>query len=142
MTPARRWQLGFAFVLAAHLLALYWPRVDLAGAPQDSDKLAHVLLFGVPTFVGVVGFRRWWPALLLALHAPVSELVQAGWLPGRSGDVRDAMADLVGVAAGSVLALVALRRRPRREGGGDVPVPATPAAHAPAPSTRSPGPEV
>ena len=110
MSSAGHWRVAFAVVLTVHLAALYWPRVDLSGAPQDSDKLAHVLLFAVPTVVGVLAVRRWWPAYLLVLHAPLSEALQAGWLPGRSGTVADAVADLVGVALGSALAAFALRR--------------------------------
>ncbi len=116
MRSEGRWRIAFAVVLAVHLAALYWPRVDLAGAPADSDKLAHILLFAVPTLVGVVAARRWWPAYLFALHAPLSEALQAAWLPGRTGGVADAVADLVGVAFGSALAWAVLRRRAARAG--------------------------
>jgi hypothetical protein len=128
-------------VLAVHLVALYLPRVDLGGAPQDSDKVVHVLLFGVPTFLGVVAFRRWWPAVLLALHAPLSEFLQATWLPGRTGDWRDALADLAGVAIGSVLAL-AVVRRPRPPEPPDATESVAEAAHAARSRSRLPGPEV
>ena len=46
----------------------------------------------------------------MALHAPVSEVVQATLLPHRSGDRWDALADLTGVALGALLATVVLRR--------------------------------
>ena len=141
MRSATGWRVAFAVVLMVHLAALYWPRVDLSGAPQDSDKLAHVLLFGVPVFVGVLAVRRWWPAVLLVVHAPLSESIQAGWLPGRSGSVADAVADLVGVALGSVFAAVVLRRWARSAEGGD-PALRLPAAHRRAASRRVPGPEV
>ena len=44
-------------------------------------------------------------ALVFAVHAPLSEIVQHVVLPGRSGDVWDAVVDVVGVGLG-VLALV------------------------------------
>jgi len=131
VSSAGRWRVAFTLVLAVHLAALYWPRLDLSGAPQDSDKFAHVLLFAVPAFVGVLAYRRWWPAYLLALHAPLSEALQAGWLPGRTGSAADAVADLVGVALGCALAAVALRGR-------GAPAP----AHRRTASRRLPGPEV
>ncbi len=49
--------------------------------------------------------------VVLAVHAPVSELVQHFWLPGRTGDVWDAVLDLVGVALGAAVLLVEARRR-------------------------------
>lgn len=107
-------------LLAGHLLALYWPRVEIEGLPQDSDKLAHALLFGLPAVAAALVLRR--PAWLLAplaVHAPVSEWLQASVLPHRSGDVRDALADLAGVLVGAVVGQALRRRRARaREGAG------------------------
>jgi VanZ family protein len=50
--------------------------------------------------------------LIFAVHAPLSELVQHYALPGRTGDVWDAVLDLVGVAVGA--AALVVRGRPRR----------------------------
>lgn len=107
MASTRRtaWHVAFVVALAAQLVALYWPRVAVDGFPQDSDKVVHLLLFGVPAYLGVVAFGRWWPALVLVAHAPVSELLQGALLPGRSSTPADAIADLAGVALGVVLAL-------------------------------------
>ena len=49
--------------------------------------------------------------LVFAVHAPVSELVQHFLLPGRSGDVWDAVLDLVGVALGAAALVVRARQR-------------------------------
>ncbi|MEO6412486.1 MAG: VanZ family protein [Pedococcus sp.] len=103
----------FAVLLAAHLAALYWPRVDVQGPVTWTDKVVHVLLFLAPTVAGLLADLR--PAYvvgLLALHAPVSELVQHYLLPNRSGDPWDAVADLSGVVLGvtSVVVGRALRR--------------------------------
>jgi VanZ family protein len=103
----------FAVLVAAQVVALYWPRIDLQGPVTWTDKVVHVLLFMVPVAVGLLAGLRPVPVVaLLALHAPVSELIQHYLLPHRSGDVRDAVADLVGVALG-VLVAVVWRARPR-----------------------------
>jgi len=92
-------------VLVLHLAALYWPRVDLTGPVQWSDKVVHALLFAVPVIVAARVLHGWrGAALLLALHAPVSEVVQHYVLPHRSGDPLDAVADLLGVALGATVA--------------------------------------
>jgi VanZ family protein len=102
-----------ALVVLAHLAALYWPRVDIQGPVTWSDKVVHVLLFLVPTVLGLLaGFRPAWVVAALALHAPASELVQHFFLPHRSGDVWDAVADLGGVVLGVTLVVVG-RARPR-----------------------------
>ncbi|MEI2766723.1 MAG: VanZ family protein [Dermatophilaceae bacterium] len=109
--PAAR--AAVAVVVLGHLLALYWPRLPVAG-PPNGDKLAHVVVFAAPTLAGVLLARRWWPAWIVALHAPVSELLQGSLLPGRSGDPLDLVADLVGVG---LAALVLLARTAVRAGG-------------------------
>lgn len=104
-----KWALGG--LLAAHLLALYWPRVDVEGPVSDTDKLAHLALFGAPALAAVLVLRRpWWMVAGLAVHAPVSEWLQASLLPDRSGDPADALADLLGVLLGAVVGW-AIRRR-------------------------------
>lgn len=100
-------------LVLAHLAALYWPRVDLQGPVTWTDKVAHVMLFLVPTVAGLLaGVRPAYLVGLLALHAPVSELLQHYLLPHRSGDAWDAVADLGGVVLGvtSVVVGRALRR--------------------------------
>ena len=49
--------------------------------------------------------------VIFAIHAPVSEPVQHFLLPGRSGDVWDAVVDLVGVALGAAVLVVGARLR-------------------------------
>ena len=99
--------------VAGHLLALYWPGspepgFDLPGA----DKVVHVLLFGVPVYLlGRLTGRRWLVAGCFAAHAVVSELVQHWFVPYRSGDPLDLLADLAGIGAATVL----LTRRARAD---------------------------
>lgn len=109
----RRAVVVFVILLVAQLAALYWPRIDIQGPVTWSDKVAHVLLFLAPTVAGLLaGVRPAYLIGLLALHAPVSELVQHYLLPHRSGDPWDAVADLGGVVLGVTGVVVgrALRR--------------------------------
>ena len=110
--PGRPWlQVAAVGALVVHLAALYWPRVDVQGPVTWTDKVVHVLLFGVPTLLVLRAWRRPWPVVaLLALHAPLSELAQHALLLGRSGDEWDAVADLGGVVLGVTLAVVGRRR--------------------------------
>ena len=111
--PRRRALVVFVVVLVAHLASLYWPRIGIEGPVTWTDKVVHVLLFLAPTVTGLLaGVRPAYLVGLLALHAPVSELVQHYLLPNRSGDVWDAVADLSGVVLGvtSVVVGRALRR--------------------------------
>ena len=113
VAPRRRAGWVFGVLLVAHLAALYWPRVEIQGPVTWTDKVVHVLLFLAPTVAGLLaGLRPVQLVGLLALHAPVSELLQQHLLPHRSGDVGDAVADFAGVVLGvtSVVVGRALRR--------------------------------
>jgi VanZ family protein len=102
----------FAVLVVAQLLALYWPRIDVQGPVTWSDKVVHVLLFAVPVAAGLLaGVRPVYVVGLMAVHAPVSELVQHYLLPNRSGDVWDAVADLCGVVLGVTFVVVWRRLR-------------------------------
>jgi VanZ family protein len=99
--------------VVAQLAVLYWPVVTIEGPVSWTDKVVHLLVFALPTYaVGrALGSVRA-AVVAFALHAPVSELVQHFFLPGRSGDVWDAVVDLVGVAlaAGALVVGTRLRR--------------------------------
>jgi VanZ family protein len=99
-------------VVLAHLLALYWPRLDLRGPGTGTDKLAHVLLFAAPVLAAYAARvpRRAWVVAAVAVHAPLSEWLQHAVLPNRSGDAWDAVADLAGVVLGVTLGVVGRRR--------------------------------
>jgi VanZ family protein len=108
----RGWRLAFVGLFVVQLLAVYWPKVDVQGPVIWTDKVVHVLLFLTPTLAGLLaGLRPAWVVGLVALHAPVSELVQHFLLPNRSGDVWDAVADLSGVVLGVTLVMVWRARR-------------------------------
>jgi hypothetical protein len=98
--------------LAAQLVAVYAP--DGPGGLQINglDKVIHVFIFAAPTFAALmVGIRPRWALGILALHAPVSELIQHSVLRHRSGDVLDVMADISGVALGGWAYMVWTRRQ-------------------------------
>lgn len=112
-TPSRAVLIvGLVAALAWHLVALYAP-----GSPGASpvmlpggDKLVHLLLFALPAGLLRALSAKWWPIVVLALHAPISEVVQWAYIPLRSGDGWDVVADLAGVALG--VAVVMLKRKP------------------------------
>ncbi|MFI7586736.1 VanZ family protein [Spongisporangium articulatum] len=99
-------RLFFAAVVVAQLVVLYWPREVSTGGVPYLDKAIHLSVFGTAVWAGAragLPLRLVVPAFLL--HAPVSELVQHYLLPGRDGDVFDALADCVGVACGAGVAI-------------------------------------
>ncbi|HIT74556.1 MAG TPA: VanZ family protein [Candidatus Avipropionibacterium avicola] len=111
-----RWTL-LALGIAAFIVqcyGLYGP----PGPPSDStlpiDKIAHLGGFAVPValFVGArvsIG----WVCGLAVVQAVASELVQWRFLPQRSGDPLDLLADLLGIGIGVLVGLL-LRRMARR----------------------------
>lgn len=99
--------------VVVQLCVLYWPVVTIEGPVSWTDKVVHLLVFAVPTYAVARAFGSVRTVVIaFALHAPVSELVQHFLLPGRSGDVWDAVVDLVGV--GLAAAALVVRARLRR----------------------------
>jgi VanZ family protein len=101
-----------AVVIHVYVLYLYVPGPWGVVTVPHADKAVHAVVFALPALLGVLaGGRPRLVALVLAVHAPLSELVQHLWLPGRSGDPWDVMADWVGIALGLVVAMTVIRRR-------------------------------
>jgi VanZ family protein len=66
----------------------------------------HASLFAAVVWTGRrAGLPPIWLVLICAAHGPVSELIQAHFLPHRDGTVGDALADLTGTAIGALLPL-------------------------------------
>ena len=95
-----------ALAVGLQLVVLYAPRVpavDTGGLPVD--KLVHVVAFAVPTVALIAaGLPRGWVIGLMAVHAPLSEIIQGRLLTDRSMQAADVVADLVGVALGALVA--------------------------------------
>ncbi|MEO6143320.1 MAG: VanZ family protein [Dermatophilaceae bacterium] len=109
--PMRFWQWAFGVALVVQLVALYAP--NAAGGPQVKglDKVVHALIFAAPALAALMlGIRARWALGLLAVHAPISELIQHFALSHREGDVLDVMADLGGILLAGLAYLVWNRR--------------------------------
>ena len=101
-------------VTAILTVAMLWPINQPPPAPDGSDKVVHLIAFAalafplartgrfglVPVFVGASAFGG------------LIELIQPTF--GRSADMQDWIADIVGVALGIVLALLYRRFRQHR----------------------------
>jgi len=103
---------GFVVALLIQGYLLYF---DVPGTSDvvlfpHVDKVVHAALFALPAATGVLaGMPPWVLGVVLAGHAPVSELIQRAFLPGRFGDPLDVLADLVGVGLGLVVGVLVLR---------------------------------
>lgn len=95
-----------------HLYGVYSPHQagsDTVDFPY-SDKLAHLFLFGSVAYFGLrSGVPARWLLPVVAANAVISEVVQYFWLPFRSGDPFDTVADLCGLALGAWLGFRAIR---------------------------------
>lgn len=112
--PTARW--AWRAVLAVLLGAVAW----LAWTPDTQplpttgwDKANHLLAFIALAVAGRFGFpgqgpRLLAPAAALLAFGALIEVVQTG-VPGRSAEWADLLADLAGIAAGTLLATLALR---------------------------------
>jgi hypothetical protein len=109
--------------LGLQLAVLYAPRAPtIAAGGLPVDKLVHAAVFALPTVALVLaGLPRRWVIGLMAVHAPLSELVQHRLLADRSGDPWDVVADLTGVAIGAILTRHGRGARPGR--ASSVPAP-------------------
>ena len=94
--------LAVAVVAAVvHVVVLYSPRAPSVGSGLRLDLPVHVAVFAAVALTARwAGVGAAAVAVVLAVEALVSEAVQALWLPGRTGDVTDLVADAVGIAAG------------------------------------------
>jgi hypothetical protein len=98
-----RHRVTFAVAVAVNVLVLYWPSAPGTGGIPGLDKVVHVLVFLAVAWTGVAMTLPAGPlAAVLVVHAVVSEIVQGRWMAARSGDPRDVLADVVGVAIGVI----------------------------------------
>jgi VanZ family protein len=124
--PPARDRVLLAVAVVVQLVVLYAPRAPSTGSVPGVDKVVHATVFGAVAWAAVrCGIARWIVVVVLAAHAVLSELLQAGFLPARSGDPLDAVADVAGV----VLVLLLIR-------AGRATAPAGDAGRDPAGATR------
>ena len=76
------------------------------------DKIVHLILFGVQSYLFIIGFSRQdrfpglrsnavqWGVLLSISYGVLVEVLQATIFIGRSGDIRDAIANSIGAMIG------------------------------------------
>ncbi|MDO5682896.1 MAG: hypothetical protein Q4G46_08725 [Propionibacteriaceae bacterium] len=110
--PARLSRKPFPLVLALvsvvlQCVGLYSPggSTPIVLPIPHLDKIVHVGLFAVPVFLLLwAGVRHRVVLPLAALQVLASELIQARWVPNRTGDWQDALADLIGIGLGVLAA--------------------------------------
>lgn len=109
--PVWRW---LALAWSAGIVAvLLDPSPSVSSPFEHADKVVHTGLFFGLGFLWTVaerGAKAWIFGLAMALAA-LTEIVQATWMAGRSGDLADAVFDLVGATLGTVAAVGVLRWR-------------------------------
>jgi hypothetical protein len=109
---SRLWLVALGVALLVQLVVLYAPQG--VGGPQITglDKVVHLSIFAAPVLAALMaGLSAPWVVGILAVHGPVSELIQYSLLSHRSGDVFDALADVVGVVIGAMVYVVWRRRQ-------------------------------
>lgn len=110
--PNRLWRVAFGVALVVQLIVVYSPTAPAGPQINGLDKVIHVSIFAAPVLAGLMaGISAPWALGVIAVHAPLSELVQHFVLPHRSGDVFDVLADVGGVAVGGLAYLVWSRRQ-------------------------------
>lgn len=108
------------FVIAALLsvVVLFTPESGVPSSPPGTDKVIHTLLFALLAYTGLYAkISRVLP--LLVVYAAVSEVLQELITPlHRSGDVLDALVDVLGIGLGWAIASAVRKRRrgPRTTG--------------------------
>lgn len=101
-----RWiRIAFGLAVVVQCWALYVPRPPSVESGLPLDKVVHLGLFALVTWLGLQAGWRWVVPLMIA-QAAASELIQLLFLPNRGGDWWDLTADLLGIALGWAVARV------------------------------------
>ena len=90
---------------------------------QGLDKIVHFAIFGVLAGLWALAYRRFGPAVALAIAWGILDELHQRYTPNRESSVYDALADAVGAACGAALALWLARetRQRRHRPHGDRP---------------------
>lgn len=79
------------------------------GALSVNDKLVHSFTYALLTFLGLLGrFKAGFVLIVLLLHGTLIEALQA-WVPDRTADWRDLLANSIGILV--VLTAMSMVRR-------------------------------
>ncbi|MEE2681157.1 MAG: hypothetical protein VX641_02170 [Planctomycetota bacterium] len=92
--------------IAVLIIGTHWPRLDLSGPMGGSDKLFHLLGFGLLIImVRLAGWsRRFWTLFLWGLLATVLVEYSQSWLPiGRYWSLEDIVAGMIGVVIAALI---------------------------------------
>jgi hypothetical protein len=106
--------LPFVVAMLLSVIVLFTPESGVPTAPPGTDKIIHCSLFALLAATGLYARVRW---VLLGLvgYAAVSEVLQELITPlHRSGDVLDALTDVVGIGLGWAIATLVARRATAR----------------------------
>jgi hypothetical protein len=110
---SRVWPVALGLALVMQLISLYSPEVPAGPQIAGIDKVIHILIFAAPALAALMaGLSAPWVIGILAVHAPVSEVIQHFALSHRSGDPFDMLADFAGIAIGVLVFVVWNRRQP------------------------------
>ena len=86
------------------------------------DKGVHFIVFGVLAALAALAWRRFGPAIAVAIVWGILDELHQRYTPNRDSSVYDALADALGAACGAALTLWLVERRTRRrEHHGDRP---------------------
>jgi VanZ family protein len=115
VTRRQAGRVAFAVVVLLSLVVLFEPGSDVPSGVPINDKVVHFTLFAALAVTGRLAGIRTVPLVLgLVAYAGISEVLQSSLPIDRDGDVRDALADTLGVLVG--VGAMELWRRKRRVG--------------------------
>ena len=108
-----RWALAWMLAVAAVCVASLLPGGDLPPVPDGFDKVEHFLGYAVLAADAMQLFTRrlsWFSVCVgLALMGLWLEHAQGAWIPSRTSDPMDALANTLGVLAGLATSLTPQR---------------------------------
>ncbi len=111
------WVMGWAVLIEALVLWPHPPEVPQAFAFVGLDKLVHATLFAVQAALAARALREasrpWWPALVGAIAFGALTEYQQHFIPSRSMELGDFLADSTGALVG--LAVFVAWAQKRRE---------------------------
>ena len=106
------WIFGVMLVIAATVVCLV-PDHELPASFELNDKVSHLVGHGTLAayFTGLVPRRHWWKIFVyLLMFGAAIEVAQYYMHVGREGDVRDVLANGIGVLLGLLAGLLGVSR--------------------------------